>query len=40
MLLDLRSNTDALLDSIEEIKQQANKEDFNEQETYLLIKQY
>jgi hypothetical protein len=40
MLLDLRSNTGAWLDSIEEIKQQAHKEGFNEQETHLLIKQY
>ncbi len=40
MLLDLRSNTGAWLDKIEEIKQQAYKEGFNEQETYLLTKQY
>jgi hypothetical protein len=40
MLLDFRSNTGAWLDSIEEIREQARKEGFSEQQTKLLLKQY
>jgi hypothetical protein len=40
MLLDLRSNTGAWLDSIEEIRAQARNEGFNETETVLLLKYY
>ena len=40
MLTDLRSNTGAWIDSIEEIRQQAHKEGFTDEQTKLLLKQY
>ncbi len=40
MLTDLRSNTQAILDSIEEIKAQARSEGFEDYEADLLIKSY
>jgi hypothetical protein len=40
MLTDLRSNTGAWIDSIEEIRQQAHKEGFTDEQTQLLLKQY
>jgi DNA repair exonuclease SbcCD ATPase subunit len=40
MLMDLRSNTGAWIDSIEEIRQQAHKEGFTDEQTKLLLKQY
>jgi hypothetical protein len=40
MLIDFRSDTSAWLDSIEKIKEQAQKDGFNEQEAILLIKQH
>ncbi len=40
MLTDLRSNTEAILDSIDEIKAQAHSEGFEEFEIDLLLKSY
>jgi hypothetical protein len=40
MLTDLRSNTQAILDSIEEIKAQARSEGFEDYEIGLLIRSY
>ena len=40
MLLDFRSNTNAWLDRIEEIREQAHKEGFSEDQTKLLLKRY
>jgi hypothetical protein len=40
MLADLRSNTQAILDSIEEIKAQARYEGFEDYEIDLLIRSY
>ena len=40
MLADLRSNTQAILDSIEEIKAQARSEGFEDYEIDLLIRSY
>ena len=40
MLLDFRSNTAAWLDGIEEIREQAQKEGFTEDQTKLLLRQY
>ncbi len=40
MLADLRSNTRAIFDSVDEIKEQARSEDFEEYEVNLLLKSY
>ncbi len=40
MVEDLRSNTRAIFDSVDEIKEQARSEDFEEYEVNLLLKSY
>lgn len=40
MLIDCRNSTDAWLDRIEGVREQAHKEGFNEQQIRLLLKQY
>lgn len=40
MLADLRSNTHAIFDSVDEIKEQARSEGFEEFEIDLLLKSY